>query len=76
MLGTESTINNSISYAAKEIRQPFTKEKKNRAVKKIKHKRSPDPDELARKLIKYMPIEIHQEISNTSTMLHAKEMMR
>ena len=63
ILGPDSAKENIIDFPPKMMNQPFTGEEIMKAAKKLKNGKSPGPDNLELELIKYAPIEIHQEIA-------------
>ena len=64
MLAPELSKENYITYRPQTLRNLFTGEEIQKAARKLKNGKSAGPDDIELELIKYAPIEVHQETAN------------
>ena len=64
MLAPESKSDNIITLQPKPMDTPFNGSEIQKSAEKLKNRRSAGPDNIELELIKYAPIEVHNEIAN------------
>ena len=64
MLAPEENLNDFLEFRPHTMTTPFSGEEIHKAAAKLKNGKSPGCDNEELELIKYAPIEIHQEIAN------------